>query len=84
MTLRDSQERLRRSARLAAALLPLLEGAPGNAEERGELFLSEAGPQPGAYDHGTRFNEGSFAAASFDLANAVQNLLPDIALRGFR
>jgi hypothetical protein len=83
VTLRDSQQCLRRTARLAAALFPLLEGAPGNSEERGKLFLSEPCSQAGANDPGT-LDGGAFAAAPLDLANAVQNLLPDIALRAFR
>jgi hypothetical protein len=71
MTLRDSQQRLRRSARLAAALLPLLERASGDAEERGKPFLSESGSQAGANDLGTRFDASALAAATFDLANAA-------------
>jgi len=48
---RDGEERARRAAGLLAPLLPALQGANGNAHERGELRLREAGLLP-RLDHG--------------------------------
>ena len=80
MTLRDFEQSSRRAARLSAALFPFLQGALGDAEQRGKLRLIEAGAMAGRRDRGNRNLIDCAIATPFDVDDGVQRLLPDIPL----
>ena len=66
---RDFDERLRSAGRFAAALLPLLQGAHGNAEQFGELRLRKL--------HGNaRFGDDGFTHRALAVAALIRHTRP--------
>src|ERR1035441_1913724 len=77
----DPNQRLRCSARGAPSLLPLLQGTLRDSEQGGKLCLCQAGFQTRPHDGRTGLSRSPFATASLDFTHAVQDLLPDVAVR---
>src|ERR1035438_533009 len=77
----DPNQRLRCSARGAPSLLPLLQGTLRDSEQGGKLRLCQAGFQTRPHDGRTGLSRSPFATASLDFTHAVQDLLPDVAVR---
>ncbi len=74
----NSNECFRGGARFATTLLPILEGAHGDAKEGGELGLRDARFFPRANDRIGLRGEFAANAPSFDGADAFKNFLADI------
>jgi len=70
----------RRPARRATSLLPLLQRALRDSEQRRKLRLRQSGLDARLRDGGTSLNGRTLAAASLEFARPVQYFLPDIAL----
>src|ERR1035438_2235558 len=68
------------STRGAASLLPLLQRALRDAQHRSELCLRQPSIETRLRDGRAGLNGSPLATAGFEFTNAVQYLLPDVAL----
>src|SRR5262249_20798789 len=79
MQLGDADERLCRATGFAPSLFPLFQRALRDSQQGGELRLGQARLNACSRDRRAGFHAHPFAAATLDLAGAVDDLLPDIA-----
>ena len=77
----EADERLGGATRFTAALLPLFQRALRDTEKSGEPLLREAGTQPRADHRRAGFHSSPLAPAGLDLADGVQDFLPNVAAR---
>src|SRR6266550_4625631 len=80
MALRDLEERLCRTGRLSATLLPLLEGALGYSERSRKLRLRKAALHTHATDVRRRLDLNTPTTTCFDFPNTFDHFLPHVTV----